>query len=201
MEWLPYAFVGGGLTVLGLITWFVVAVRRADRRVAERVRTILEQGESPQQALDQLIADRVDPKQATSAVNRMVRRMGKESLIALTMEALNQGTPEAEICERLTAKGLRPDTAANLVEELAHPPFVRRHPILSVSLGVPIMIGGCAVIIGSLIVRDGNLTGKWVTFPYAGLVTKLVGIFILTIGGVLTILPFKKPGFMTLESE
>ena len=46
----------------------VIALRRADKRIVKRFRTILEQGESPQQALDQLIADRVDPKQATSAV-------------------------------------------------------------------------------------------------------------------------------------
>jgi hypothetical protein len=55
------------------------------------------------------------------------------------------------------------------------------------------------VLVASLIIRDGNLTGKWVTFPYAGLVTKLVGLFIFIIGLVLTLLPFKKPGFLALD--
>jgi hypothetical protein len=43
------------------------------------------------------------------------------------------------------------------------------------------------------------LTGKWVTFPYAGLVTKIVGLFIFLIGLVFTVLPFRKPGFLTLD--
>jgi hypothetical protein len=63
------------------------------------------------------------------------------------------------------------------------------------------MVAGCAVLIASLIVRDGNLTGKWVTFPYAGLLTKLVGLFILVMGMTLTVIAFKKPGWISLEER
>jgi hypothetical protein len=199
MDWLPIAFTAGGLLVLGLITALVVAVRKADRRIADHVRDILQRGSTPQQALNQLAAEGVDPKQATSVVKRLVRTMQKETWINQTLEMLHAGMPEEQIREALAAKGLKSEKAADLVQELAHPPWVQRHPIISAAIGVPIMIAGCAVLVASLIIRDGNLTGKWVTFPYAGLVTKLVGLFIFIIGLVLTLLPFKKPGFLALD--
>jgi hypothetical protein len=199
MTWLPYAFVGGGLLLLGLITTLVVAVCKTDRRIADHVRDILQRGADPQQAVNQLAAEGVDPKKAVSVVNRLLRLMQKESWINQTVTMLNAGTPEEQIRESLTTKGLNAETAASLVQELAHPPWIQRHPIVTVSIGVPIMIVGCAVMVASLIVRDGNLTGKWVTFPYAGLVTKIVGLFIFLIGLVFTVLPFRKPGFLTLD--
>jgi len=199
MQLLPILFVLGGLLVLGLITALVVAVRKADRRIADHVRDILQRGSTPQQALNQLAAEGVDPKQETGVVKRLVRLMQQEAWINQASQLLNAGTPEEQICEQLTGLGLKPETAAALVQELAHPPWIQRHPIASAAIGVPIMIAGCAVLVASLIVRDGNLTGKWVTFPYAGLVTKLVGVFIFVIGLVLTVLPFKKPGFLTLD--
>jgi hypothetical protein len=199
MELLPILFVLGGVTVLGLITALVVAVRKADRRIADHVRNILQRGSTTQQALNQLAAEGVDPKQAINVVKRLVRTMQKEAWINQTLEMLNAGTPEEQIREALAAKGLKSETAEALVQELGHPPWIQRHPIASAAIGIPIMIAGCAVLVASLIVRDGNLTGKWVTFPYAGLVTKLVGVFIFVIGLVLTVLPFKKPGFLTLD--
>ena len=47
MELLPILFVLGGVTVLGLITALVVAVRKADRRIADHVRDILQRGSTP----------------------------------------------------------------------------------------------------------------------------------------------------------
>jgi hypothetical protein len=201
MDWLPIAFVAGGGTVLALIAALIFAVRRADKRLADRAVELLQQNSDPPQVLTQLTAEGVDQKQATSVLRRVVRRLSHEAIIASVNEMLDKGIPESEVREQVTAKGLKAETAANLVEELAHPRWLRRHPVASVANRVPVMLAGCAVLIASLIVRDGNLTGKWVTFPYAGLLTKLVGVLILAMGGGLTILPFMKPDFIALEDD
>jgi hypothetical protein len=173
MPWLPYAFVGGGVLLLGVILTFVIAIIKVDRRLAEHVRDILQRGADPQQAVNQLAAEGVDPMKAVSVVKRLLRLMQKEAWINQTLDMLHAGTPEEQIRDSLMTKGLKAETAACLVQELAHPPWIQRHPIVTASIGVPIMIVGCGVMVASLIVRDGNLTGKW--------------------------LPFRKPGFLTLD--
>jgi hypothetical protein len=46
------------------------------------------------------------------------------------------------------------------------------------------------LVFGGLVLRDGNLSGRFVTFPFAGGLTITVGIFLLVIGLVLTVVPF-----------
>jgi hypothetical protein len=45
-----------------------------------------------------------------------------------------------------------------------------------------LVVAGMAILIASLIVRDGNLTGKMLTFPYAGLLTRIVGTLVMILG-------------------
>jgi hypothetical protein len=67
---------------------------------------------------------------------------------------------------------------------------VQRHPIVSVVLGVPLMALGAGVVFAGLILRDGNTSGRFVTFPFAGGLTIVAGAFLLVIGLVLTVVPF-----------
>jgi hypothetical protein len=48
--------------------------------------------------------------------------------------------------------------------------------------GMILVVGGMAILVASLIIRDGNLTGKMLTFPYAGLLTRAVGTLVLVLG-------------------
>jgi hypothetical protein len=48
--------------------------------------------------------------------------------------------------------------------------------------GMILVVAGMAILVASLIIRDGNLTGKMLTFPYAGLLTRVVGTLVLVLG-------------------
>jgi hypothetical protein len=48
--------------------------------------------------------------------------------------------------------------------------------------GMILVVAGMAILVASLIIRDGNLTGKMLTFPYAGLLTRVVGTIVMVLG-------------------
>lgn len=48
--------------------------------------------------------------------------------------------------------------------------------------GILLILLGMAVLIASLIIRDGNITGRMPTFPFAGMLTKLVGVMVFAVG-------------------
>jgi hypothetical protein len=74
------------------------------------------------------------------------------------------------------------DNAAKHVQDPGQPSWVQRHPVTSVLLGVPMMAFGVGVSFGGLVLRDGNLSGRFVTFPFAGALTIMAGVFLLVIG-------------------
>jgi hypothetical protein len=86
-------------------------------------------------------------------------------------------------------------------EEPDRPPWAQRHPVASVMLGLPLMPLGVAVAFGGLVLRDGNLSGRFVTFPFAGALTIMAGVFLLVIGLVLTVVPFMKTDNSTTKSD
>lgn len=78
---------------------------------------------------------------------------------------------------------------------MVHVPWSHIHPRLSVVLGSVLMILGSGVLIASLILRDGNITGKLPTFPYAGMITKLVGMAFFVFGLVMVVIPLRRPAY------
>jgi hypothetical protein len=50
-------------------------------------------------------------------------------------------------------------------------------------LGMVLVVAGMAILIASLILRDGNLTGRMPTIPYAGLLARILGTAVM-IGGM-----------------
>jgi hypothetical protein len=56
---------------------------------------------------------------------------------------------------------------------------------VSALAGMVLVVLGMAVLIASLILRDGNLTGEMPTFPFAGLLARVVGTLVMVVGMVL----------------
>ena len=50
------------------------------------------------------------------------------------------------------------------------------------TLGMVLVVAGLAILIASLVLRDGNLTGKMPTIPYAGLMARLIGTIVMVLG-------------------
>jgi hypothetical protein len=48
--------------------------------------------------------------------------------------------------------------------------------------GMVLVVLGMAVLIASLILRDGNLSGQMPTFPFAGLLTRVAGTLVMVMG-------------------
>jgi hypothetical protein len=166
-------------------------------RNAARADELLRQGASGDQAIELLAAEGVDREAATNAVQRAI----EESILDAAASIIANGGTEAEAAEQLTSHGAEATAAADYARELAHPPFARRYPHVCVGLGVPLFLLGLGVLFASLVIRDGNLTGRFVTFPFAGALTKIVGMVILGLGGGLTILPFMRPRSYVFPSK
>ena len=60
---------------------------------------------------------------------------------------------------------------------------------------------GVAVAFGGLVLWDGNLSGRFVTFPFAGGLTIMAGVFRLVLGIVLTVVPFTKADKNSTKSD
>jgi hypothetical protein len=58
--------------------------------------------------------------------------------------------------------------------------------------GLLLFAAGIALIFTGMILRDGNLSGRFVTFPFAGGLTIAVGIAVLSIGAVFLAGVFRK---------
>jgi hypothetical protein len=48
--------------------------------------------------------------------------------------------------------------------------------------GMFLVVAGMAILVASLIIRDGNRTGQMQTFPYAGLLTRILGTLVMVVG-------------------
>ncbi len=192
---LTFLLCGGGL--LALIAILIALVHRERRRVAARAAELLRHGASPQQTQQQLVAEGVDPKQTAEAV----RQATVDAAAASAAEMLKRGASEKEAREELSARGLDSEAADDVVHDLAHPPWARRHPVASVMLGLPLMALGAGVVVAGLILRDGNLTGRFVTFPFAGGLTIMAGVILLVFGLALTVVPFTKAGYSSTKSD
>jgi hypothetical protein len=187
----------GGVSILALIGLFFWLVHRMENRIAARADELLRQGASPEQAVELLAAEGDDREAAAKGVRRAV----EESILDAAADVIANGGTEAEAAELLTSHGASPTAAADHARDLAYPPWSRRYPVLCIVLGVPLFLLGLATVIASLVIRDGNLTGRFVTFPFAGALTKMVGTFILLLGGTLAALPFFRPRSCVFPSE
>jgi hypothetical protein len=186
IRWLQLGLPLGGGGILILIALVSVANRRAVKRASARAAEL--RLVSGRQAQQQLVAEGVDPELAAKGI----RQASEEAVITSAAEMLSRGASEKEVREFLAARGLDPEAAADVVHDLAHPAWVRRHPVLSVVLGLPVIALGVGMTFAGLVLRDGNRTGRFVTFPFAGGLTIMAGIGVLSVGLVLTVVPFMK---------
>ncbi|MSR60364.1 MAG: hypothetical protein EXS05_22435 [Planctomycetaceae bacterium] len=190
-------FIGGGgiLAIIGLVA---ALVYRQQRQAVSRAAELLHQCGSPQQAQQQLVAEGMDPQQAVSVMPRAVEQVIAESAARL----LGQGVTEADAVGQLVGTGLLPQkVVADLVRDVAHPTWFQRHPFVSVMLGLPLMALGAATMFGGLVLRDGNRSGKFVTFPFAGALTIMLGIFVFVMGLTFAAVPFARFRDTSVNSE
>ena len=196
MDGLQIGLLLGGGTVLGLVGFLYWATSRADKRFVEQAIESIRSGATTQDTVARLIRDGLDARHADAVVQAALREWIERSMIAKAAEMLNAGSSESEAIAQLNAQGVEVDAAASIVSDIVRVPWCKRHPIVSVLLGAPILIVGAGLLFASLVLRDGNLTGKFVTFPFAGLVTKLIGVLVTVTGLFLVTFPFRKPSYL-----
>ncbi|GAC1475915.1 MAG: hypothetical protein NVSMB9_29340 [Isosphaeraceae bacterium] len=174
---IPLAIAGVAFTLLALF-WAgnLVLSRRASARIA----ALFGKGASPAEVARQLAAEGFDLKHAAKLVLKTLRR----AEVARASALLEAGASEKDAQGGLMATGADAKVAQDLVAEAVLRRWLRRHPILFGVAGLALFTLGVAVIFGGLILRDGNLSGRFVTFPFAGGLTIMAGTFIVVFGSL-----------------
>lgn len=163
LDLLSLLFFVVGISILALIGFLLVVVHREERRALAQASKLLRQGLSLEQSKLQLVAEGIDLETASNAV-----RLAKEqAIIASVPGLLSSGASKEEAQEHLTTHGFDKETAVEVVAELAHGLWRRRHPVASVSLGMALLLIGVAVIVGGFILVFALKAKQLELFPYA----------------------------------
>jgi hypothetical protein len=188
MEISPLPFLAVGLLAAAGVAFFVVCGQILKKQMTARAVELLGKGASPTQATQQLIHERFDPSLSAQIVEKAIHRAEIDHATAL----LQNGASVDEAQNKLMATGMTPQKAKDVVGEAAFFRWCHRWSIPIGVAGLFLVASGVALIFTGLILRDGNRTGRFVTFPYAGGLTIAVGIAVLSIGCVLLVGVFKK---------
>jgi hypothetical protein len=105
---------------------------------------------------------------------------------------LEAGHSKADILKDLIGRGLDAEKAEDLIGEAALLRWARRWRFLLVPAGLALCVAGAGICVFGLVVRDGNRSGRWVTFPFAGSLTIMVGVAVLVIGISMVAVVFAK---------
>ncbi|HEY2154723.1 MAG TPA: hypothetical protein VGH33_03775, partial [Isosphaeraceae bacterium] len=135
-----------------------------NRRLSGEVVEWFHKGASPAEAQQMLAAKGIDPQFAANVVRKTIRR----SAFAAATAMLADGVAEPEVRADLLKGGLDGETVDDAIGAAALSLKFRRHPILSVVAGLALVVGGAALGFFGFFLRDGNRTGRFVTFPFAG---------------------------------
>jgi hypothetical protein len=164
--------------ILALFWWVNRTVaNRAEIRIGE----LFSKGAMPEQVVGQLAAEGFDAEHA----QRLVLSAVKRSAAVRALEVLGKGATELEVREELESNGLSAELAEEVVGEVMLREKLRRRPLVYGALGLLGVVVGVGVIFAGFVLRAGNQTGRFPTFPFAGGLTMLVGSMIL----VISILP------------
>jgi hypothetical protein len=184
----PLPFLAVGLLAAAGVAFFVVCGQILKKQMTARAVELLGKGASPTQATQQLIHERFDPSLSAQIVEKAIHRAEIDHATAL----LERGASVDEAQNELMATGMTPQKAKDVAGEAAFFRWCHRWSIPIGGAGLFLVASAVALIFTGLILRDGNRTGRFVTFPYAGGLTIAVGIAVLSIGCVLLVGVFKK---------
>lgn len=103
-------------------------------------------------------------------VDAVIEQVYVRQVYADAAGMLQQGQPPEQVKQALVARGLSPENASTVVENLLNPEGSGG------SGGTPVrqIIGGIIVVVG-IGLWIGNMTGVFPTFPFAGILTIIVG--------------------------
>lgn len=177
----PLPFLAIGLLAASGVAFFVVIGHILKKRMTARTAELLRKGASPEQAFRQLIAEGYDPELSAKVVEKTIRRSQVERASGL----LEKGLSAQEAQKALMSTGLDVGRAEQIAREAAFFRTCRRWRFVLLPAGVLLLFAGAAVILLGMLLRSGNTSGKFVTFPFAGGLTILLGTMILVVGLVM----------------
>jgi hypothetical protein len=150
----------------------IKGVRKATPEDFEFAAGLLNQGEPLDGVRDKLLGRGLTQTAADGVIGQIVL----QSVYGEAAELLNAGNTPDDVVRKLTERGLPPETARGVVNDL-------------LSRGqsggggkVRMMVGGGVFVLGILLLL-GNMTGAFVTFPFAGTITMVIGGIIMGSGG------------------
>jgi hypothetical protein len=181
---------GVAAVAIALVALFVVGGRKADEQVSTRIVAMLRKGASLAEAQQELAAVGYDPKHIAEVLEKMRYRAALADASAL----LDLGLSEEEAQKQLMGKGMTAEGANEVIGEARLIRWAHRWPVLKAAGGLLLSAVGIAVCFFGLVLRDGNRTGRFVTFPYAGTLTISVGVCLLAFGCLPLAYVFKKIG-------
>jgi hypothetical protein len=184
----PLPFLAVGLLAAAGVAFFVVVGQILKKRMTARAVELLGKGASPAEATQQLIYERFDASLSAQIVEKAIHRAEIDHATAL----LDKGASDDDARNELIASGMAPQKAKDVVSEASFFRWCHRWSIPLGGAGLFLVASGVALIFTGLILRDGNRTGRFVTFPFAGGLTIMVGVAVLSIGGVILAGVFKK---------
>jgi hypothetical protein len=181
MEVSPLPFLAVGLGILGVLGLGALYFHRLNGRLSAQAVEWFRKGASPAEVQQMLAAKGIDAQYAANLVQKTIRR----SAFAEAAVMLHEGTAEADIRAHLIKAGLDAEAAGEIVGAAALSRMFRRWPILSVVAGLALVGGGFALGLFGLVLRDGNGSGKFVTFPYAGTTAMVSGCCVAGVGCII----------------
>jgi hypothetical protein len=184
----PLPFLAVGLLAAAGVAFFVVCGQILKKRMTARAVELLGKGASPAQATQQLAHEGYDSSLSAQVVEKAIHRAEIDHATAL----LEKGASDDEARNELIATGMAPQKAKDVVSEASFFRWCHRWSIPIGVAGLLLFASGVALIFTGLILRDGNRTGRFVTFPFAGGLTVMVGVGVLSIGCVLLAGVFRK---------
>ena len=188
MDVSPWPFLAVGLVAGAIAAFFFACGLILKSRLAARTLELLAKGASPVEARQQLVAAGNDPQLADEVVDKVIHA----AEVALAIVLLEQGASRADARTWLIAGGRDAEAAADLVREAAFVRGCRRWRPVVVPAGILLVTLGVAVLLASLVLTDGNQTGRLVTFPLAGDLTAVLGTAVLVFGGLLLAAAFRR---------
>ena len=179
-----------GLGAAAVVALFVLAGRTVKKRTEARIFELFAKGASSTEIVPQLVAEGIDQASATDLVGRVVRSIA----LAHPTGMLVAGHSKAEILKDLIGRGVDPTIAKENIDEAATLLWFRRWWFLLLPAGLGLVIAGGGLAFLGLVLRDGNQTGKWVTFPFAGGIAMTAGACLAVVGLTTVALVFGKTG-------
>lgn len=184
----PFFYLAIGLGSASILAPFLYAGHTVKKRAMARTLELFSKGSASNDIERQLVAEGCDPQMAAT----VVRHVSKRIMLAHPLTMLDAGYSQEDILKDLVGRGIDATHAERLIGEAALLHWGRRWRFLLVPAGLIICVLGAGVFLLGLVLREGNRSGKWVTFPFAGALTILTGTGVFVIGVALLSVVFAK---------